>query len=233
MDTYKWGDNVIENGATSLASGDKLLVRDVSQSEVNNGLVDVTLAQLAQYNMNAGLTGFGTTDSLATATRTISPKLVHTGGTGLTATTDGTNLTDIVLGTIYLVEVFVPCNMSVTGVALYNGTAVAGNGKVMLYSWVSTTATRIAVSASTAMSGTTAYQRIAFTGGPIAVKGPASYLVGCTFDTTTHDLRCHALGNFVAESVAGATYATDSTFATLTVVGTAFNTSTGTIGGLY
>lgn len=229
MDTYKWGDNTFGHG-TDLASGDKILVRDVSQSEVNNGLRELTIAQLDQYRANAGIVG---ATGGSTASRTISPKLVHTGGTGLTATTDGTNVTDNVAGTIYLVEVFVPCNMSITGFAIYNGTAVAGNGKVMLYSWTGTTATRIAVSASTAMSGTTAYQRIPFTGGPISVVGPASYLVGCTFDTTTHDIRCHTLGNFIAEAVAGATYATDSTFATLTIVGTAFNASTGTIGSLY
>ncbi len=229
MDIFKFGQRIL-NRIDDAATGDKVIVRDVSQTEDNNGFYEMTLAQLAGFNGSTGIAGAGT--ALATPTRTVSAKLVHTGGTGLTATTDGTNLTDVVLGTVYLVEVFVPCNMTVTGVALYNGTAVAGNGKVMLYSWVSTTATRLATSASTAMSGTTAYQRIPFA-APISVIGPCSYLVGCTFDTTTHDLRCHALGNFVAESVAGGTYGTDSTFATLTVVGTAFNTSCGTIGGLY
>lgn len=229
MDIYKWGQNPFGRGE-DVASGDKIIIRDVSQAEDNNGVRELTLAQLAVYNNGVGLAGAGS--ALATPTRTISAKLVHSGGTGLTATTDGTNVTDNVAGTVYLVECFVPCNMTVTGVAIYNGTAVAGNGKVMLYSWVGTTATRLATSASTQMSGTTAYQRIAFS-APISVIGPASYLIGCTFDTTTHDIRCHALGNFVAEAVAGATYATDSTMATLTVVGTAFNASTGTIGGLY
>jgi hypothetical protein len=130
---------------------------------------------------------------------------------------------------VYLCEIFVPNTKSVTGVAVFNGTAVAGNGKVMLYD---STGARVAISASTAMSGTTAYQAIAFTGAPISVPGPATYYIGAIYDTTTHDLRGHVVGTFGAGTDAGNTYATDSTFAAVTVP-TTFTTAVGPIASLY
>ena len=160
---------------------------------------------------------------------TASPRNVHTGGAPALVTTSGTNVTDNVAGTVYLAEVFVPANVSVTGVAVFNGTAVAGNGKVMLYD---SAGARVAISASTAMSGTTAYQLIPFTGGPIAVVGPASYFVGVIYDTTTHDLRHHTIGTFATGTDTGNTYATDSTFATVTLP-TTFTTEVGPIASLY
>ena len=159
--------------------------------------------------------------------------LVHTGGVPVMATADGTNATSNTTGTMYLSAVVVPGNMTITGARIYNGTAVAGNGKVALFSWDgATTLTNVAVSASTAMSGTTAYQSIAFA-SPYSAKGPAVYWVGATFDDSTHDLRTHSLGTFPCEGVTGVTFATNSTFATLTIVGTAFNAGTGLFISLY
>lgn len=158
-----------------------------------------------------------------------SPRICHSGGVPAILTTSGTNTTDNTAGMVYLSEVFVPANVSVTGVAVFNGTAVAGNGKVALYD---STGARVAVSASTAMSGTTAYQLIAFTGAPIAVKGPATYFIGTIYDTTTHDLRGHVLGSFATGTDAGNTYATDSTFATVTLP-TTFTADLGPIASLY
>lgn len=156
-------------------------------------------------------------------------RCVHTGGVPAQTTSFGTNAASNTDGTVYLAECFVPANMSVTGVAIFNGTAVAGNGKVMLYD---SAGTRVAISASTAMAGTTAYQLIPFTGGPIAVVGPATYFIGAIYDTATHDLRGHTIGSFAAGEDAGNTYATDSTFATVTLP-TTFATTTGPIASLY
>lgn len=161
-----------------------------------------------------------------------SPRLCHTGGVPAILTTSGTNSASNTGGMMYLAEIFVPCNMSVTGAAIFNGTAVAGNGKLALFSVVGTTGTRIAVTASTAMSGTTAYQLIDFASGPIAVVGPATYFIGAIYDTTTHDLRGHVLGTFATGTVASLTYATNSTFATLTVP-TTFTADLGPLASLY
>lgn len=159
---------------------------------------------------------------------TASPRNCHTGGVPAQATTDGTNAATNTAGTVYLAEVFVPCNCTATGVAIFNGTAVAGNGKVMLYD---SAGNRLAISASTAMSGTTAYQRIPFTAA-LAVKGPATYFIGAIYDNTAHDLRGHTLGSFAAGEDAGNTYGTESTYATVTLP-TTFATTTGPIASLY
>lgn len=160
---------------------------------------------------------------------TSSARLCHTGGVPAILTTSGTNSATNTAGTVYLAEIFVPNNKSVTGVAIWNGTAVAGNGKMALYD---SAGTRVAISDSTAMSGTTAYQLIPFTGGPLAVSGPATYFIGAIYDDTSHDLRGHAVGSFATGTDAGNTYATDSTFATVTVP-TTFTADIGPIASLY
>lgn len=158
-----------------------------------------------------------------------SPRLVHSGGVPAILTTSGTNSATNTGGTVYFTECFVPCNMSVTGIAIFNGTAVAGNGKVILYN---SSGVKIAISASTAMSGTTAYQLIPLTGGPIAVVGPATYFIGATYDTSTHDLRGHVLGTFATGTLASTTYATDSTLTPI-VPTTTFTADIGPIASLY
>lgn len=165
----------------------------------------------------------------------VSPRLCHTGNEPAIATTSGTNAASNSANTIYLAELYVPCNMSATGVAVFNGTAVAGNGKALLYATdtAGTTGTRVALSASTAMSGTTAYQLIPFTGGPIAIKGPATYFIGMIYDDTTHDLRGHTIGSFATGTFAtSVVYATDSTMVTVTTP-TTFGGTTGPIASLY
>jgi len=157
-----------------------------------------------------------------------SPRNCHTGGVPAQVTTEGTNSASNTAGAVYLAEVFVPCNCTVTGIAIFNGTAVAGNGKVMLFD---SSGNRLGISASTAMSGTTAYQSINLT-APLAVKGPATYYVGAIYDDTTHDLRGHVLGAFGAGTDTGNTYETESTYATVTVP-TTFTTAVGPIASLY
>lgn len=157
----------------------------------------------------------------------VSPRCWHTGGAAPTQTTDGTNL-DAVVTEIYVAEVFVPCNATLTGVAVLNGGAAAGNGKVMLFD---SAGTRVAISASTAMSGTDAYQRIPFS-ATYAAKGPATYYVGCIFDNSGHDLNTHILGSFGAGKITGKVYATESGYTSITVP-TTFTTGLGPIAQLY
>ena len=59
----------------------------------------------------------------------------------------------------YVAEVFVPVNHQSTGLALLNGTAVAGNVTAILYD---SNGAPIVQSASTAQSGTAAYQDFPF-----------------------------------------------------------------------
>ena len=149
------------------------------------------------------------------------------------ATGDGTNATTNTANTIYLAELFVPANCTATGIAVFNGTAVAGNGKALLYKRTgATTGVLVAQSASTLMAGPTAYQLIPFT-ATVDLKGPGTYFVGMIYDDTTHDLRGHTLGAFATGTYAtGVTYATDSTLATVTLP-TTFAATTGPIASLY
>ena len=207
-----------------------LITRSTATTTVSTGTI-TTLTSTAITTATLTSTGVITpTGGVAAGGGfTASPRNCHTGNEPAIATTSGTNSATNTDGTVYLAEDFVPCNMSVTGVAIFNGTAVAGNGKVMLYD---SAGTRVAISASTAMSGTTAYQLIPFTGAPIAVVGPATYFIGATYDTSTHDLRGHVIGSFATGTDAGNTYATDSTFATVTLP-TTFTADIGPIASLY
>lgn len=157
----------------------------------------------------------------------VSPRLCHSGNNPATATGDGTNAAAVTTET-YRVEVFVPANMVVTGVAPFNGTAIAGN----VQAWVvDSTGTGIAgaVTASTAAAGTTVYQRIPFTPGTVTLKGPATYWIVIQANNVGYNFRFHAVGSFGADKQTG------TTFGTLTVAAapTTFTAANGPIVSLY
>lgn len=158
---------------------------------------------------------------------TASPRCNHTGGTPAIATTSGTNL-DIVVTELYVCEVFIECLKTITGVAIFNGTAVAGNVKVMLFD---SSGTRVAISATTAASGTTAFQRVPFS-ATYAAKGPATFFVGVMGDNSGGDIRTHVVGNFGAGKITGLVYATESGYASITLP-TTFTTGLGPLATLY
>lgn len=164
---------------------------------------------------------------VAAASLTASPRLCATGGNPVSAATDGTDYT-VVATEVLIAEVFVPCNMSITGVALFNGLAVAGNVKVGL---ARSSGGVVATSASTAQAGTDAYQLIPFT-APYAALGPATYYVLAIGDTGggTSKINTHTFGTFGAAIQVGQDYATG--FTTITPP-TTFTTATGAIANLY
>jgi len=155
----------------------------------------------------------------------VSPRLFHTGGMPARVSTDGTDQTPVATE-VYICELFVPCNVKVTGLAIMNGSAVSGNVKVGL---ANSSGTVIASSASTAQSGTDAYQRIAFT-NQVTLVGPATYYSLVFVDNTTARLNAHTFGDFGASKQTGQTYATG--FTTITPP-TTFTTALGTIASLY
>lgn len=158
---------------------------------------------------------------------TASPRCIHTGGVTATQTTDGNNSTPVVTET-YLAEVFIPANMSITGIAIFNGSAV-GTDKLIVALYDSTGA----VVANSALAGTTAvgtdaFQKIDFT-APYSAKGPATYYVGLQVNGTTYRFNSHILGTF------GAGKKTSEVFGTLTTITppTTFITALGPIASLY
>lgn len=156
--------------------------------------------------------------------QTVSPRVIHTGGVTATQTTDGNDTTPSVTET-YLCELNIPYNTTVTGVALFNGSAVAGNVTAYLYD---STGLNLVASASTVQSGTDAFQRFAFS-APYTAKGPATYIVGFQFNNTSARFNSHILGNFGASKKTGETYGTPTTVTPPIT----FTTALGPIATLY
>lgn len=131
------------------------------------------------------------------------PVVFHTGGTSPATATTGTDTTPVVTET-YIAEVFIPCNTTITGLALLNGSAVAGNIKLAL---ASSAGAILAQTASTAASGTAGYQSVPLT-ATYAIKGPAKYFVLLQCNNTSMRFRSHAVGVFGAGKKTGETYGT-------------------------
>lgn len=155
-----------------------------------------------------------------------SPRGIHTNERGAFATSDGTNVTASTT-TTYIAEIYVPNNMTITGIALFNGTAVAGNVTVGLAS-SSGAPIAAALSASTAQTGTTAYQLIPFA-TPYAAVGPATYYIQVQFNNSGANFRAHVLGTIGTTTQTGQTYGTMTSFTPPTT----FTTNVGPIAGLY
>lgn len=150
--------------------------------------------------------------------------VAHTGGIPATQTTDGNDTTPSTSET-YIAEVFVPTRATITGIAFLNGSAVAGNLKGILYNAAGTV---VASTASTAASGTDAYQSIALS-TPYVAEGPATYYVGLQCSSTSQRVNTHILGRFGASKKTGETYGT----ATDITPPTTFTTAQGPIASLY
>lgn len=149
----------------------------------------------------------------------------HSGGRAPASGTDGTDKTPVVTE-FYICEIQLPVAMSMTGLALLNGSAVAGNIKVGL---ASAAGAILASSASTAQSGTNVYQRVPFTGGPFILP-PGTYYALAFFDNTGARCRAQAFGNFGADKKTGQVYGTG--FTTITPP-TTFTADEGPIMGTY
>ena len=127
---------------------------------------------------------------------------------------------------VYITEVFVPANMTITGVTMFNSATISGNVKVGL---ANSSGVNVATSASTAQSGTSTIQLVPFTGTYAAV-GPATYYIETFFDNNTVRPWAITLGSCGAAKQTGQTYATG--FTTVTPP-TTFTTALGTVSALY
>lgn len=177
-----------------------------------------TLASSGAYTPTGGVAAAGGFSA--------SPRNVATcGGGGRNAAGALTDQTPVSTE-VYIAEVFVPANMTVTGVAVFNGTAVSGNMKVGL---ANSAGAVVATSASTAASGTDAYQRVPFTGTYAAV-GPATYYVLTFYDNNTQRANALKMGNCGAAKQTGQVFATG--FTTITPP-TTFTADLGPAAALY
>lgn len=134
---------------------------------------------------------------------TVRPSNWHTGALPPATSAAGTDATPTNTET-YICAVFVPANATITGVRLFNGSVASGNVKYGLFD---SAGTNVATTASTAMSGTDAYQQIAFS-APYAAVGPATYYVALQVDNSTARINMHPFGAFPASKKTGETYGT-------------------------
>ncbi len=200
---------------------------------------------LVQQNLNAGGwttkltiadTGNATLAGSLTATGGIAaaggfssfPRTVHTGGVGGTLATNAFSAQTPVATEVYTCEIFIPANMTITGVGLLNSGTISGNVKVGL---CDSAGNVLATSASTAQSGTNVFQRIPFT-GTYAAKGPASYYVVVFFDNNTTRPWAHTVGNFGAGVLTGQVYATGFV-SNASLAPSTFTTALGPVATLY
>lgn len=155
-----------------------------------------------------------------------SPRGIHTGQRPAAASTDGNNSTPSITET-YVSEIFVPCNMTITGVALFNGSDVTGNVTVGLATSAGAPITA-AKSASTAGSGTDAYQLVPFA-TPYAAVGPATYYIQVQYSSATARYNAHTLGTHGTVAQTTQVYGTLTSFTPPTT----FVTNVGNIASLY
>lgn len=156
----------------------------------------------------------------------IAPNLVHTGAWKPLAITDGSSVT-CTNTTTYVAQLFVPANATITGVAIVNAAAVAGNITVGLADSTGAPITA-AQSASTAQSGTAAYQRIPFA-SPYAATGPATYYLQLQCSNGSATFRAHTVGDFRTTTQTSGTYGTIIAFTPPTT----FTTAVGPVASLY
>jgi hypothetical protein len=154
------------------------------------------------------------------------PRHIHTGSYPAIISTSGTDSTPVITET-YVSEIWIPCSMTITGVALFNGSNVTGNVTVGLAD-SNGLPIAAALSASTAGSGTDAYQRIPFA-SPYAAKGPATYFLQVQYSSATARYNTHHVGNHAVTVQTSQTYGTLTSF----TVPTAFVADVGNMASLY
>lgn len=184
----------------------------------NTNLNDLVVDTLTPGLVTPGAGG------IAPRSGTTGPTVFHTGSMAPVAATSGTDTTPSATET-YIAEVYVPVNATLTGVSVLNGSAVAGNMQIAL---ANSAGAVVASTASTAASGTAAYQQVPFS-APYAAKGPAKFFVLLQNDNTSNRFRSHAVGNFGAAKKTGETY---GTFTTVTPP-TTFTTALAPIADVY
>lgn len=156
---------------------------------------------------------------------TLSCRMIHTGNAPNTSATAANTDQTPVATEVYIAELMVPYPCTATGLAIYNGSAVSGNAKVGLANRLGVV---VATSASTATSGTAAYQRIPFTAA--LTLTPGTYYALTFYDNNTQRATAWTAGSFGAAKQTAQTYATGFTAITPP---TTFTTALGPVASLY
>jgi len=154
-----------------------------------------------------------------------SPRLCYIGGNPARISTDGTDSTPVVTET-YIGELEVSQALVATGLALMNGSAVAGKVVGILYSRTGAVVAYTAL-AGTDQAGTDAIQRIPFVTPAKLREG--IYYAGFQFNNTSARFNSQVFGNFGAAKKTGETFGVPTS---ITPPST-FTTNLAPLGGLY
>lgn len=196
----------------------------ISGVAIDNSAIGGTTPAAGTFTSLTSTGAYTPTGGVAAAGGFAAPTVYPSGGMAPPTATTGTDTTPVVTES-YIAEIFIPANCTLTGIAILNGSAVAGNMKLSL---VSSAGAQLATTASTAQSGTAAYQKVPFT-GTYAAKGPGKYFVHAQFNNTGARFRSHAVGVFGASKKTGEVY---GTFTTITPP-TTFTADLGPIASTY
>jgi hypothetical protein len=227
------GDGTLTAGQ-SVQSSDALYVRsDINASVIltykaGSTTEDVTITDDLSV---AGTTAFtGAITTTGGVTPTSAPKFITTVPIGSVAYGSfGTDTATADNKTVYLINVFVPCNTTLTGGAKLNGTAHTDKLCYYLFNNAGTKVAQTAA-AGTASATNDVFQEIAFTATYAAV-GPANYWLGVQANGATAKSRLVAASTakLLAGEVAGTSFGAE----TSVVPPTTFTANTGPIGYLY
>jgi hypothetical protein len=186
------GGRQLKASVVTAASGTLAGVTSLSMGGALSGVTSLSmggaLSGVTSLSMGGALTGVTTITQTGGITGGI-PRNVgtwqpvnNTPGSYIGATTTS----------MYVGSIFVPTNMTVTGIQFLIGTATPSTQKVIcaLYGQ---TGTRVAqsVAGGTTMTGTPSIkQQLPFSPGTYAAIGPAWYFIGLMFDANTANLAC-------------------------------------------
>ena len=134
-------------------------------------------------------------------------------------------------GTTYCADVFIPRNVTLTGIGVLNAATVGTNKWVVgLYSAAGGTVLANSNLSGAMSSGADAFQEVAFTGTYAAV-GPAQYFACAQLDGNTDRFRTIAASTYI-DVLTKATAGSFGTMPSLTVP-TTFTSDTGPIAYVY
>lgn len=215
-------------GAILVSAGIAWAAQVINDDLTVNG--NMTIAGNSTFTINSTVTptfnaALNPVGGVGSALGTTKASYINTCQQAAQTSAAGTDATPVATE-FYWAEMFIPSNVTVTGVAVMNGSVASGNIKVGL---ADASGNILATSATTAMAGTDAYQRVSFT-ATYAAKGPGTYYALQFVDNGTARINTLTFGNCITGKATGQVYATGFTAFT---PGTTFTTALGPIAGLF
>jgi hypothetical protein len=141
------------------------------------------------------------------------------------------NSSTMVAGSIYYSSIWIPTNVTLTGIGVLIGTTgTTDNWTTALYNAAGTVLANSALAGATVSTAST-IQKFAFSPGTISVVGPALYYIAVQSNGTHATLATVAASTFT-DVQTGSTTGAFGTFTALTIAGT-FTANVGPIGFAY